>query len=65
MLLEAGVPMKEVQERLRHRSIQITSDIYSHVTRNMENLSIEKFDEYTHKKNREIINHKYFVVKMW
>ena len=29
--LEAGVPMKVVQERLGHSSIAITSDIYSHV----------------------------------
>lgn len=46
MLLEANVMMKEVQERLGHKSIQITSDIYSHVTRKMENVSIAKFDEY-------------------
>ncbi|MCU1490248.1 MAG: integrase family protein [Acidimicrobiaceae bacterium] len=30
--LEAGVPMKVVQERLGHASIAITSDIYSHVS---------------------------------
>lgn len=40
MFLEAGVPMKVVQERLGHGSIQITSDIYSHVTRKMENKSM-------------------------
>ncbi|MGE7621742.1 tyrosine-type recombinase/integrase [Viridibacillus sp. NPDC096237] len=51
MFLEAGVTMKEVQERLGHGSIQITSDIYSHVTRKMENKSIEKFDEYMQKKS--------------
>ncbi|MFE6167050.1 tyrosine-type recombinase/integrase [Viridibacillus arvi] len=51
MLLEAEVPMKEVQERLGHGSIQITSDIYSHVTRKMENKSIQKFDEYMQRKS--------------
>lgn len=51
MFLEAGVPMKEVQERLGHKSIQITSDIYSHITRKMETVSIEKFDEYMKEKS--------------
>jgi integrase len=32
MLLEAGVPMKVVQEMLGHSSMTITSDVYSHVT---------------------------------
>lgn len=50
ILLEANVPMKEVQERLGHKSIQITSDIYSHVTRKMETVSIAKFDDYMQRK---------------
>jgi integrase len=29
--LEAGVPLKVMQERLGHASIAITADIYSHV----------------------------------
>ena len=29
--LEAGVPMKVVQDRLNHASERITSDIYTHV----------------------------------
>jgi integrase len=32
MLLEAGVPMKVVQEMLGHSSMAITSDVYSHLT---------------------------------
>jgi site-specific recombinase XerD len=32
MLLEAGVPMKVVQETLGHSSITVTGDLYSHVT---------------------------------
>jgi integrase len=31
MLLEAGVPLKVVQEMLGHRSITVTGDLYSHV----------------------------------
>jgi len=30
--------------------IQITSNIYSYVTKTMENVSIEKFDEYIQRK---------------
>ena len=31
MALEAGVPMKVVQDRLNHASERITADIYTHV----------------------------------
>lgn len=36
LLLEAGVEPKVISERLGHRSIQITLDLYSHVTKKME-----------------------------
>uniref|UniRef100_UPI003EB6B6AD site-specific integrase n=1 Tax=Bacillus maqinnsis TaxID=3229854 RepID=UPI003EB6B6AD len=32
LLLEAGVSLKEVQERFGHSSIKMTGDIYVHVT---------------------------------
>lgn len=46
MLLEAGADMKYVQERLGHANYQITADIYSHVSKKMEERSIDKFEEY-------------------
>jgi len=46
MLLEAGADMKYVQERLGHQNYQITADVYSHVSKKMEERSIEKFDDY-------------------
>lgn len=46
MMLEAGATMKEVQERLGHSSIQITADIYSHVTKLMKNRAVDLFDDY-------------------
>lgn len=49
MMLEAGATMKEVQERLGHSSMQVTADIYSHVTNKMKTRSIELFDEYMKK----------------
>ncbi|MFC6038390.1 tyrosine-type recombinase/integrase [Paenisporosarcina macmurdoensis] len=46
MLLESGADMKYVQERLGHGSMQITSDIYAHVSKKIATRSLEKFDEY-------------------
>lgn len=46
MLLEAGADMKFVQERLGHGSMQITSDVYAHVSKKIAARSIDKFDEY-------------------
>jgi integrase len=36
LMLEAGVNVKVVQERLGHSSIAITGDVYSHVTPGMQ-----------------------------
>lgn len=36
LLLEAGVPAKTISERLGHTNIQITLDLYSHVTERMD-----------------------------
>lgn len=36
IMLEAGVPLKIVQERLGHASIAITGDVYAHVTPGMQ-----------------------------
>ncbi len=37
MLLKVGVSMKIIQERLGHSLMQTTSDIYAHVTKEMNN----------------------------
>jgi len=34
--VDAGVPMKVVQERLRHRSYSTTADLYAWVTPDMQ-----------------------------
>lgn len=49
MLLEAGVNMKDVQERLGHGSMSSTADIYSHVTTKMKTRTVEMFDVYVRK----------------
>ena len=47
--LEAGSDMKYIQERLGHGSIQITADVYSHISKKIEVDRISKFEE--HMKN--------------
>lgn len=46
LLLEAKADMKFIQERLGHGSMQITSDIYSHVSKKMDKKNTARFDEY-------------------
>lgn len=43
LLLELGESPKIVQERLGHRSITITLDIYSHVTPTMQRNAVDRF----------------------
>jgi len=38
--------MKYSQERLGHGSMQITADVYSHISKKIEKDSIDKFVEY-------------------
>lgn len=46
LLLESNVPMKVIQERLGHKSEFITSNIYSHVTKEMNDNAKENFETY-------------------
>ena len=46
LLLETGVDMKYIQERLGHGSLRITSDVYAHISKKIETDSISKFEEY-------------------
>ncbi|MFJ7850805.1 tyrosine-type recombinase/integrase [Peribacillus sp. NPDC097206] len=43
--LEAGASMKYVQERLGHGSMQVTSDVYSHISKKLEKDGMNKFEE--------------------
>lgn len=45
LLLEAGVTPKMIQERLGHTDIKTTLNVYSHVTKNLENIELNKFEE--------------------
>lgn len=46
LLFEAGVPMKDVKERLGHSDIQTTMNIYTHVTKESKNKSAQMFAKY-------------------
>ncbi|PFA15684.1 integrase [Bacillus cereus] len=43
--LEAGVSMKYLQESLGHGSAQITDDVYSHISKKLDQEAIQKFEE--------------------
>ncbi|MBO1199084.1 site-specific integrase [Staphylococcus simiae] len=46
LLLESNVPMKVIQERLGHKSEFITSNVYSHVTEQMNHNAKDNFETY-------------------
>jgi len=41
MLLERGANIKAVQQRLGHKNIDITLQIYTHVTEQMEDAAVK------------------------
>jgi integrase len=53
LMLEAGADMKYVQEQLGHGSIQITSDVYSHISKKLEKRNTDKIEAYT----QHLFNH--------
>jgi integrase len=46
LLLESGATMKYVQERLGHKRIEITSDIYAHISDKIDEDSITEYESY-------------------
>lgn len=45
LLLQAGIHLKVVQERLGHSTITVTADVYSHVTAGLQRAAAEAFDQ--------------------
>ena len=45
LLIEAGVGIKEIQQRLGHSDINTTMNIYAHMTTNMEEKASQQFSE--------------------
>lgn len=46
MLLESGVDIKTVSDRLGHTTISMTADVYLHVSRKQENEAMDKLEKY-------------------
>ncbi|MFH7833933.1 tyrosine-type recombinase/integrase [Bacillus luti] len=46
LLLESGANLKYIQERLGHKSIEMTSNIYSHISDKINKDSISEFEKY-------------------
>ncbi|MCM3168990.1 tyrosine-type recombinase/integrase [Peribacillus frigoritolerans] len=46
LLLESGASLKDVQERLGHKSIQTTADVYAHVSKKLEEKSVDGYSNY-------------------
>ncbi|WP_405117720.1 site-specific integrase [Paenibacillus sp. FSL H8-0317] len=47
LLLESGADIKFVQEQLGHGSIQITSDVYAHISDKIQKSNIDRFEKFT------------------
>ncbi|WP_374115548.1 tyrosine-type recombinase/integrase [Bacillus atrophaeus] len=47
LLFDAGVGVKEIQERSEHLDINTTMIIYAHMTKNIEERTSHKFSELT------------------
>ncbi|WP_031405330.1 site-specific integrase [Geobacillus vulcani] len=45
LLIEAGVGIKEIQQRLGHTDIETTMNIYAHLTKDLEERASQKFGE--------------------
>lgn len=46
LLIEAGVGIKEIQQRLGHSNIKTTMNIYAHMTANMEEKASQQFSNF-------------------
>lgn len=45
--MEAGADLKYIQERLGHGGIDITADVYAHLSKKLEEQQMNRFEEYT------------------
>lgn len=46
LMLEAGIAMKVVQERLGHSTMMLTADTYSHVSASLQARAVEELTRY-------------------
>lgn len=49
LMMETDADMKYIQERLGHGSMQITADVYAHISKKIESDNIKKFEDHMEK----------------
>jgi integrase len=50
-MLDGGVPLPVVSQRLGHSSVRVTADIYSHAIHGQDDEAVRRWEEYQ-KRNR-------------
>ncbi|PGS78322.1 site-specific integrase [Bacillus cereus] len=58
-LLQSGANIKYVSERLGHSTINMTADVYLHVTKSMEETAINQYDEFLKSRGQIVDKHFY------
>ena len=57
LMLQQGVPLKVVSERLGHSSISVTADVYAHIIPGMQENAAQRFDDaFTTKYNELVVS---------
>jgi integrase len=58
LLLEEGVDLKTIQERLGHKKYQTTADIYAHISEKVKKESASKLDKFDPANNfrQQVVN---------
>lgn len=51
-MLDGGVPLPVVSQRLGHSSVRVTADIYSHAIHGQDDEAVRRWEEYQ-KRNRQ------------
>ncbi|MCY8275066.1 site-specific integrase [Bacillus inaquosorum] len=46
LLLESGADMKYIQERLGHKSMMVTADVYAHISKKLDQNRIKDYEKY-------------------
>lgn len=62
MLIEAGIPVNSVAERLGHSNTRTTLDTYVHVTDNMRTDAVEKFESFGDLTNKKVVSMREFKI---
>jgi integrase len=57
LMLQQGVPLKVVSERLGHSSMSVTADVYAHIIPGMQENAAQRFDAaFTTKYNELVVS---------